>query len=31
MGAMDELRGVEADAIRRQRWDKFLAIGRALG
>jgi hypothetical protein len=31
VAAMDELRGLDPDAVRRQRWDKFLAIGRTLG
>jgi acetyl-CoA carboxylase carboxyl transferase subunit alpha len=30
LGAIDELRGIDQDTIRRQRWDKFLAIGRTL-
>ena len=29
--AMDELRELDREAIRRQRWDKFLAMGRTLG
>src|SRR5215469_16065059 len=29
--AMQELHDLDREAIRRQRWDKFLAIGRALG
>ena len=31
LGAIDELRDLDRDAVRRQRWDKFLAIGRTLG
>src|SRR6267154_6062761 len=29
--ALDELRDLDREAVRRQRWDKFLAIGRTLG
>jgi acetyl-CoA carboxylase carboxyl transferase subunit alpha len=29
--AMEELREFDRDAVRRQRWDKFLAMGRTLG
>jgi acetyl-CoA carboxylase carboxyl transferase subunit alpha len=29
--AMEELRELDRDAVRRQRWDKFLAMGRTLG
>ncbi len=28
--AFEELKGLDADAVRRHRWDKFLAIGRSL-
>jgi acetyl-CoA carboxylase carboxyl transferase subunit alpha len=31
LGAIDELRDLDRDTVRRQRWDKFLAIGRTLG
>jgi acetyl-CoA carboxylase carboxyl transferase subunit alpha len=30
-GAIEELRDLDRDTVRRQRWDKFLAIGRTLG
>ena len=29
--AMDGLADLDREAVRRQRWDKFLAIGRTLG
>jgi acetyl-CoA carboxylase carboxyl transferase subunit alpha len=31
LGAIEELRELDRDAVRRQRWDKFLAMGRTLG
>ena len=31
LAAMDELRDLDRDTVRRLRWDKFLAIGRTLG
>jgi acetyl-CoA carboxylase carboxyl transferase subunit alpha len=30
-GALEELSELDRDTVRRQRWDKFLAIGRTLG
>jgi acetyl-CoA carboxylase carboxyl transferase subunit alpha len=31
LGALDEVRDLDRDTVRRQRWDKFLAMGRTLG
>jgi acetyl-CoA carboxylase carboxyl transferase subunit alpha len=31
LGALDDLRDLDRDTVRRQRWDKFLAMGRTLG
>jgi len=31
LGAIDELRDIDRNTVRQQRWDKFLTIGRTLG